>query len=49
MKTIAMLSAVLFCLTAFAATSKVEAGSGQTCTSTCSGPPGQRTCTRSCY
>jgi hypothetical protein len=25
------------------------AGSGQTCTSTCSGPPGQRTCTRSCY
>jgi hypothetical protein len=25
------------------------AQSGKTCTSTCSGPPGQRTCTRSCY
>lgn len=24
------------------------AQSGKTCTSTCSGPPGQRTCTRTC-
>jgi hypothetical protein len=27
----------------------VFAQSGKTCTSTCSGPPGQRTCTRTCY
>ena len=25
------------------------AQSGRTCTTTCSGPPNQRTCTRSCY
>jgi len=25
------------------------AQAGRTCTSTCSGPPGHRTCTRTCY
>ena len=30
-------------------TYEVMAQSGKTCTSTCYGPPGQRTCTRSCY
>lgn len=43
---------VLLTLTVLAfATVAAEAmaQSGRTCTSTCSGPPNNRTCTRSCY
>lgn len=35
-------------LMVFGSIAEAFAQNGRTCTSTCYGPPGQRTCTRSC-
>ena len=46
MRLLLMALATLFVLDTVA---PAVAQQGKTCTSTCSGPPGQRTCTRTCY